>query len=491
VGLARAGAAAAAVLALVGLVQPVAADEGDASPKPPIVVIVADDLGYGDVSYQGRTDVATPNIDTLAAGGVRFTDGYASCPVCSPTRAGLLTGRYQQRFGHELNPGNELPEDLGFRKNLGLPNEEVTIADILQEAGYVTGMVGKWHLGFDDNFHPLVRGFDEFFGFLGGGHSYLDVWPRSRILSGWDPVRETEYLTDAFTREGVAFIERHAGEPFFLYLPYNAVHTPLQATEEYLDDVSDIESKNRRVYAAMTAALDVGVGRVLAALKEAGVEEEAVVIFISDNGGVMYLADTDSSARGGEGAASVEAIRRSLTEADPIPSPGRNAPLKGGKAFVHEGGIRVPFLVRWPAVLPAGEVYRHPVISLDILPTAVAAAGGELPSGREIDGVDLVPYLKGQNPGQPHEALFWRHGPNSAVRMGDWKLLRYEPNPWRLYNLAEDIHEDHDLAGEHPEVVRTMTEAYRVWEAKTVAPRWQVRRPSTIEVAGEMITIQP
>ncbi len=467
------------------------AEEAGESPKPSIVLIVADDLGYGDVSYQGREDVKTPNIDSLAASGVRFTDGYVSCPVCSPTRAGLMTGRYQQRFGHELNPGNDLPEDIGFRKVLGLPNAEVTIADLLRQAGYVTGMVGKWHLGFDANFHPLVRGFDEFFGFVGGGHSYLDVGPRGRILRGWERVPEPEYLTDAFTREAVAFIERHADEPFFLYLPYNAVHTPLQATDEYLETFTDIPSQNQRVYAAMTAALDVGVGHVLEALEAAGLDENALVIFISDNGGVMYLAESEASARGGEGAPSLEAMRRSILDADPPPSPGRNAPLKGGKALVHEGGIRVPFCMRWPAVLPAGTVYRRPVISLDILPTAVAAAGGTVPTDRQIDGVDLLPYLTGREPGRPHETLFWRHGANQAVRMGDWKLLRYGPNPWRLYNLTEDIHEDHDVAGDSPEVVRTMAEAYGAWEAEMIPPRWQVRRPLTFEVAGETITIQP
>jgi arylsulfatase A-like enzyme len=455
------------------------------------VVIVADDLGYGDVSYQGRPDVRTPHIDSLAEAGIRFTDGYASCPVCSPTRAGLLTGRYQQRFGHELNPGNDLPEDLGFRKTLGLPNSEVTLADLLKQAGYVTGMVGKWHLGFDKNFHPIVRGFDEFFGFLGGGHSYLDVGPRGRILRGWDPVAETEYLTDAFSREAVAFIEHHAGEPFFLYLPYNAVHTPLQATDEYVERFPEISAQNQRVYAAMTAALDDGVGRVLAALDEAGLADSTLVIFISDNGGVTYLAEADPSSGRGEGAFSLQAIRGSLLDAEPHPSPGRNAPLKGGKALVHEGGIRVPFCMRWPAVLPAGGVYRQPVITLDILPTAVAAAGGDLPDDREIDGVDLVPYLNGRNPGRPHEALFWRHGPNEAVRMGSWKLLRYGPNPWRLYDLAEDIHEDRDLAPQNPEVVRMLTEAYEAWEATMVPPRWQVRRPVSFEVGDETITIQP
>jgi len=499
---ARPGVSAGAVvgwcLTIAGLwlavCRPVPCDaaEGSSSARlPDIVVIVADDLGYGDVGYQGRTDVATPNIDALAAAGVRFTDGYVSCPVCSPTRAGLLTGRYQERFGHELNPGNDLPADLGLRKILGLPNSEITLADLLKQAGYVTGMFGKWHLGFDMNFHPLVRGFDEFFGFLGGGHSYLDAGPRGRILRGWDPVDEPEYLTDAFSREAVAFIERHAAEPFFVYLPYNAVHTPLQATATYLERVPNIEGWNSRTYAAMTSALDDGVGRVLAALAGAGLTESTLVVFISDNGGVTYLAESGDSAGRGEGVASLEAIRRSLLDADPPPSPGRNAPLKGGKALVHEGGIRVPFCIRWPAVLPAGMVYRQPVISLDILPTAVAAAGGTLPADRPIDGVDLMPYLTGRDPGTPHEKLFWRHGPNKAVRMGHWKLLQYGDNPWRLYDLAEDIHEDHDLAEAKPEVVRKMIEAYRGWEAATVPPLWHIRRPVSFEVGGETITIQP
>jgi arylsulfatase A-like enzyme len=251
--------------------------------RPNIVVILADDLGYAGMSCQGCKDIPTPHIDSLAAAGVRCTSGYVSCPVCSPTRAGLMTGRYQQRFGHEFNPGPAQQAGVDF----GLPLDQKTIADYLKTAGYTTGITGKWHLGFEEAYNPLHRGFDEYFGFLGGAHKYLNpsAPPGAPILRGLKPVDEKEYLTDAFTREAVAFIDRHAKEPFFLYLPYNAVHAPLQTPEKYLDRFKNIEDPKRRKHAAMVSAMDDGVGAVIEKLQATGLEDNTLIFFLSDNGG--------------------------------------------------------------------------------------------------------------------------------------------------------------------------------------------------------------
>jgi arylsulfatase A-like enzyme len=407
--------------------------------RPNVLVIVADDLGYADLGCQGAKDIATPAIDSLAANGVRFTDGYVSCPVCSPTRAGLNTGRYQQRFGHEFNPGPPaMAEDI-----FGLPLKEKTLANYMKEAGYVTGMVGKWHLGYKPEFHPMKRGFDEFFGFPGGAHSYID--PKADganpILRGTQPVDEKEYLTDAFGREARAFIRRHAAEPFFLYLTFNAVHTPQQVPEKYLARFASIQDDKRRKMAAMLSAMDDAVAGVLQAVRDKGLENNTLIFFISDNGG-------------------------------PTPSNGsRNTPLTGYKGQVLEGGIRVPYIIQWKGRLPAGEVYRKPVISLDILPTAVAAVGGAAP--RDVDGVNLLPYLTGRKDAVPHDVLFWRFGPQAAVRKGDYKLVMQRDQQPQLFNLAEDIGEQHDLAAGKPDLLKELKTVWDRWDSTLAKPLWQ------------------
>ncbi|MEP0843247.1 MAG: sulfatase, partial [Phycisphaerae bacterium] len=427
-----------------GAAEPATAD------RPNIVLLFSDDNGYADVGYQGCKDIPTPHIDSLAKGGVRFSNGYVSCPVCSPTRAGLMTGRYQQRFGHEFNPGGQGPP------NFGLPVDQITLADRLKAAGYVTGMVGKWHLGFKEEHNPTRRGFEEFFGFLGGAHPYLQHG--GTILRGFEVVPEQEYLTDAFGREAVAFIDRHAKERFFLYLSFNAVHSPLQATDKYLKRFPDIADEKRRTHAAMLSAMDDAIGAVLAKLRKEGLEEKTLIFFLSDNGGPT--AQTTSS----------------------------NLPLRGVKGQVLEGGIRVPFLVQWKGKLPEGRVFDHPVIALDVFPTALAAAGGEVPKDRPIDGVNLLPYLTGRETGPPHEALFWRFGPQMAVRMGDWKLIRFKPaanqppaaarraealgGTTQLYNLARDIGEEKNLAESEPDKVAQLERALEAWNAQLVAPLW-------------------
>jgi arylsulfatase A-like enzyme len=409
--------------------------------KPNIIVIVADDQGYAELGCYGCKDVPTPNIDRLAGSGVRMTDGYVSCPVCSPTRAGIMTGRYQQRFGHEFNPQEARSAPLDF----GLPLTEVTLANRLKAAGYATGIVGKWHLGYAPRFHPLQRGFDEYFGFLGGASAYLDgdgERPQEPILRGTKRVKEPEYLTDAFTREAIDFIERHKQQPFFLYLAYNAVHGPLQATPKYLDRFNDIGDKKRHTFAGMLSALDDGVGAVIGKLAEAGLESNTLIFYVSDNGGPTPV--TTSS----------------------------NAPLRGYKGQVLEGGIRTPAMIRWKGRLPAGKVYSQPVISLDIVPTAVAAAGIKLTEADKLDGVNLLPYLTDENTQPPHDALFWRYGEQMAVRKGQWKLIKVAGKPVELYDLASDIGEVHNLAKQTPKMVEQLQAALRQWDAQLAKPRW-------------------
>jgi arylsulfatase A-like enzyme len=415
----------------------------DAARKPNVVVIVGDDMGYADIGCHGCKDIPTPHLDSLAKNGVRCTSGYVSGPYCSPTRAGLLTGRYQTRFGHEFNPG---PPGQGQNDAKGLSLKETTFADRMKAAGYATGAVGKWHLGGDPAFHPAKRGFDEYFGFLGGAHPYF-ADKGAPIYRGTAVVDEKEYLTDAFGREAVAFIDRHQAKPFFLYLAFNAVHTPMQAADKYLKRFPDIKEKNRQTYAAMMSAMDDAIGRVLAKLRDAKLEQDTLIFFVSDNGGPPVNASS-------------------------------NAPLNGRKATTWEGGVRVPFLVQWKGRLPGGLVYEQPVIQLDILPTALAAAGMAPPSDAKFDGVDLLPYLEGKRGGSPHEALFWRFGPQTAVRMGDWKLTEATGSGGKkLFNLKDDIGETKDLSAAHPEKVKELQAAWDAWNKNNVPATWGAPRP--------------
>jgi arylsulfatase A-like enzyme len=417
-----------------------------AARKPNVIVILSDDHGYGAMGCMGNWDIPTPNIDSIAKNGVRCTSGYVSCPVCSPTRAGLMTGRYQQRFGHEDNPGpmqNASP-------NYGLPLSEKTLADYMKAEGYATGIVGKWHLGHRPEHHPQKRGFDEFFGFLHGQHSYtvpgLDTL--DPILRGTEKVDEKEYLTDAFAREAVSFIERHREKPFFLYLAFNAVHAPhTEMPTKYKDSFAEIKDPARRIWAAQLSSLDDAVGRVLSKVREAGLEKDTLIFFVGDNGGY------------------------------PLGGISPNLPLRGKKADTFEGGMRIPFVIQWKGNLPAGKVYDKPLVSLDILPTAVAVAGGKVAS--TVEGVNVLPYLKGSKRASPHDKLFWRFIDKSGARVGDWKLVQNGDGAEKLFNLSDDIGEEHDLADASPEKLKELQAAYKEWDAKNIPPKWLDSRRKT------------
>jgi arylsulfatase A-like enzyme len=418
--------------------------------RPNVIVILADDLGYADVGFNGCKDIPTPHIDSLAQHGVRCTNGYVSHPFCSPTRAGLLTGRYQHRFGHENNPA-WLPDD----PDIGLPLDQITLPQVLQKAGYVTGAIGKWHLGAHPKFHPNERGFTEYFGFLGGGHIYI---PGSKggveytvpVLRNKTPTDEKEYMTDALAREAAAFVTKHKGDPFFLYLAFNAVHTPLQAPEKYLSRFSKITDQRRRTYAAMTSAMDDGIGQVLAAVKDAGIEKDTMIWFFSDNGGPP-----------------------------PNVAPTDNTPLRGHKGQVLEGGVRVPFAVQWRGHLPEGAVFAQPVISLDVFATTAALAGAQTPPDRKLDSVNLLPHLLGETKTPPHDWLHWRTGGGSAwaVRNGQYKLVHLAAGAEQLYDLDADIAEAKNVAAEMPDIVEQLRKGHDAWNAEMIAPRFESPRP--------------
>jgi arylsulfatase A-like enzyme len=465
--------------------------------RPNIVVIVGDDMGYADIGVHGCPDIPTPNIDALANAGVRCTSGYVSGPYCSPTRAGLLTGRYQTRFGHEFNPGNnqrqqrarqaaqaeqnpptqpaqasERPRRGAGRTRIGLPLSETTIADRLKAAGYATGLVGKWHLGGGNQFRPQRRGFDEFYGFLAGAHPYFPGQGPA-ILRGNEQIDEKEYLTDALGREAVDFIDKHRQEPFFLYLSFNAVHTPMHAAEVRLAKFKSIDDERRRTYAAMMSAIDDAIGAVLEKLRDAKLEDNTVLFFISDNGGPTMPGTSGNASK--------------------------NDPLRGSKRTTLEGGIRVPYFVKWPGKLPAGKVYDQPVIQLDILPTALAAAQVDIPSDADIDGVNLLPYLSGENAEPPHGALYWRFGQQMAIRQGDWKLVRYDPRvdgatgratESKLYNLAADIGENNNLIDEEPERAAALQAAWDDWNKANVPPLWRDGRGQRDSAARRQQPVQ-
>ncbi|MGS2722597.1 sulfatase-like hydrolase/transferase [Porticoccus sp. GXU_MW_L64] len=406
-----------------------------AAQQPNVLVILVDDAGYQDFGFQGSEEFKTPRIDSIAKAGVSYTDAYVSTPFCSPSRAGLLTGRYTQRFGYEFNLTHQPPAGVDGNY-MGLAVEEKTIADLMKARGYATVAVGKWHVGELPQFHPNKRGFDHFYGFLGGGSTYHPDNPKRQIRMERDgePVKPQSYLTDDFAREAASYIEQLKDQPFFMYLAFNAVHTPMDVLEKDMQRFAHIQDFQRQRLAAMTWSLDRAVGTVLDSLKEQGIADDTLVIFTNDNGGdrVGLWAD--------------------------------NTPLRGVKGTLLEGGVRVPFAMRWPGVIEAGSQSSQTVSLLDILPSALSAAGAEVPAN--IDGISLFNDTKKPRP------LFWRYDNMAAVRDGDWKLLRFPDRPAQLYNLAKDIGEANDLAAAEPDKVLELMQVLHAWEGQMIHARW-------------------
>jgi arylsulfatase A-like enzyme len=415
---------------------------GAAGAEPPnILWIVADDLGYRDLGCQGG-EVLTPAIDALAASGVRCTRGYVTAAVSCPSRAGLLTGRYQQRFGHEFNL---VPDHTPEHANFGLPVDEVMVPARLKQAGYATALIGKWHQGWADRYVPQARGFDVFYGFLGGHHEFATGRRKGsdwQILRGREPVATPpagEYLTDTLAAETCSFIAAQKGHHWFAYLSFNAVHAPLQSPQRQADP-SAPAAQRRAVYLEMLASMDQAVGRVLGQIRANGETERTLVFFISDNGGPTRVTSAD------------------------------NRPLRGEKGSHLEGGIRVPFLVSWPGRL-APHVSNRPVITLDIAATSLAAAGVRADG---LDGLDLLPGFADSGASAAPRALCWRMGNwNKAVCVGDSKLYAAGGGPWQLYDLATDVGESRDLASERPQDVARLSAHWEAWNAANRAPLWK------------------
>ncbi|MEG3766788.1 sulfatase-like hydrolase/transferase [Alteromonas sp. 14N.309.X.WAT.G.H12] len=441
------------ILVMVLAAPPLFASPDEQENQPNIILILSDDAGYDDFGFQGNTVLKTPNIDTLASNGVRFTQGYVTDPTCAPSRAGLMTGRYQQKFGYqEINvPGYMSPNSKYLGDDMGLPTDQRTIADYMKERGYATAAYGKWHLGDADRYHPTKRGFDEFYGFRGGDRSYFSYGANNRLPHhdkrmerGFGKFEEPkEYLTDQLGAEASDFIIRHKDNPFFIYLAFNAPHTPMEATEEDLAQFPQLKGK-RKTYAAMLLAMDRAIGNVLDTLKKQGLEDNTIVVFTNDNGG-----PTDKNA-------SV------------------NWPLAGTKSNHLEGGLRVPFVIKWPAKLPRGVDYNQPVSTMDLLPSFFSAAGGDASKLKSIDGKVLWPYLSGEVKEGPHKALFWKKDVRAAVRQGDWKLIRFADRPAELYNVKEDEGEQNNLADKYPQRVRSMFKEIFAWELTHERPLWML-----------------
>ncbi|QHI69807.1 sulfatase family protein [Tichowtungia aerotolerans] len=428
-----------------------------AAEKPNILMILVDDMGYGDVGFNGCKDIPTPNIDSIAAQGVHFLEGYVTAPQCAPSRAGLLSGMRQNRFGREENHSID---------KLGLPVDIRLFGDYMRDAGYRTGLVGKWHEGTMPGSRPLERGFDSFYGFLVGSTFFLppdgaDTIPG--MFDGTQRIKVTDYLTFVLGDQAVEFIGQKSEKPFFLYLAFNAPHAPLQAPEEYLKKFEHLAVDGepgllcrytktnikhpRQVYAAMVSALDDTIGKVLQSLRDRGLEENTLVYFLSDNGGPTAVTSAD------------------------------NGPLRGVKGDLLEGGARVPFAVQWKGTIPAGQTLDTPVLSLDLLPTALAAAGVSAPVN--LDGVNLLPLME-DGKALAKRTLYWRFPfppfcPVWAVRDGDWKLVKEAERKdghkgftrtarTGLYRISDDIHEDHDLSGQYPEIRQKLQAEFDQWE---------------------------
>lgn len=429
--------------------------------RPNIIVVMADDLGYADVGFNGSTDIITPELDKLANAGTICTSAYVLHPFCGPSRAGFLTGRYPHTFGSQFN----LPAGSAEKVGTGIPLSEKFMSKALQETGYYTGLVGKWHLGAVPGFEPNDRGFDDFYGFTGGGHMYFpnDYRPKyeRQVKAGnkniWEyllplehngvEVKETEYVTDGLSREAVRFVNEASKKdnPFFLFLSYNAPHTPLEAKKEDMEVFASIKDESRRTYAGMVYAVDRGVGEVVKTLKANNQFDNTLIIFLSDNGG-----------RSDKGA--------------------NNTPLRGNKGDAWEGGFRVPMFMHWPDYVPAGKRYDHPISALDLYPTFVDLAGGKLPEGNKLEGKNIWnDFVAGKSarPGEPIFAMRHRNGfSDIGVRQDEWKAVKAYKSKWKLHNINDDIGEKKDLKDQYPDQLKSMVEKAEAWSKTHTKPLW-------------------
>ena len=465
---------------------------GEKDSLPNILLILVDDLGVYDMSFYGGDKVATPRMDAIAHSGVAFQQAYVASPMCSASRASLLTGRYPQRFGfefqmHDRYPKNRL-EYLGFRffiqsdlwqprsmdrvprkrdiDKQGLPPSEITIADLLKARGYSTAIIGKWHTGSHENNLPSAFGFDQQYGFFDAHTLFAPIgsegitdqritddftdqynWKLGRegpkgIFRNYERIEEMEHLTDAITRESIGFLREHGSSPFFLMAAFNAPHTPLQAPDRYVEMFSDEPDPVKRVYYAMISQLDDAVGRLMDEMESLGLLDNTLVFFLSDNGGATYTYTTE------------------------------NGPLRGGKITDFDGGIRVPFFMSWRGKLEQGGTYPQPVIAMDVFATIAAATGCPLPAERRMDGVDLLPFLE-EDSITPHEHLYWQRGNSRAMRSGDWKVVWNEEfNDTLLYRIGEDPFESLDLYPSDKARADELTRLHRVWSQQLHPPLW-------------------
>ena len=418
---------------------------------PNVIIIISDDQGYADVGFHGSKEIFTPNIDRIAKNGVVFSQGYVSYAVCSPSRAGLITGRYQNRFGYTRNILLAPKDSL-----MGLPISEQTLPEVLNNVDYKTKAIGKWHLGAHESLVPEKRGFDEFFGFLIGGHRYFpedltlnDLTEASRQMDGYITriydngrrINTKKYLTEELSDNAVKFIEDNAKDPFFLYLSYNAPHTPLQATERDLERNGHIDVEKRRTYAAMVSSMDDGVGLILDKLEEKNISENTIVVFFSDNGGVEWYNFSD------------------------------NGPLRGIKGDFFEGGIRVPFTMQWPKKIKPGINYNKPIIALDVFATVVSAASAEKFIKNNIDGVNLIPYINGDVNGSPHDYLFWKNPDKDidVIRDNRYKYIRVKDDEY-IFDLDNDLSEENNIISSSRHIYQELKLKFKEWEKDMIDP---------------------
>lgn len=418
------------------------------SKKPNVIVFMADDMGYADTGFTGAKDILTPNLDALAANGVIFKQGYVNHAFCGPSRAALMSGRYPYRFGFETNPAYDPANPY-----MGIDTNEKLFPERMQEVGYITGAVGKWHLGAAQEFHPNNRGFDYFYGFLGGGHDYFRIDLTKKVWEAYlqglvrnkKPASFDGYLTTALSKDAAKFVADNKDEPFFLYVAYNAPHQPLQAPKEDIERYSHIKDKKRRVYAAMVDVMDRGIGEVVQSLKDNGIYENTLIFFLSDNGGPQ---PSTQNPKGGNASS--------------------NKPFRGGKGNMYDGGVHVPFIACWPNKIKAGTVYDYPVNSLDISRTAVEVAGADAFKITKMEGVNLIPFVTGENKEAPHDYMYWRGGSKWSVLASDGtKHVKETKNP-EMYYLPDDVSEANNILNKKSKLAKKMYSKWVEWNENNI-----------------------